>query len=224
MSIRARAYAPGVEVRPVATDSIAEAADALTRAMMDDPETAYLIPDPVERLRVHRLLFEDTIERALELGRVDACGDPILGVSIWLRRPAVTDPVDATAAPRRTHDPAALLGPQAMARAERFAAVMRDLREQARPDRHAYLDSLGVLREHRRQGIASRLLDVGHAWADALGLPCALDTLTDENVAFYEGRGYRVVARAPVPGSDLRLTAMRRSRLAAAAAPDREER
>lgn len=68
---------------------------------------------------------------------------------------------------------------------------------------------LGVLAAHRRNGIATALLEEGHAWADELGLPVALETDTDENVAFYERRGYVVTAREPLPDSDRDLVAMR---------------
>ena len=66
---------------------------------------------------------------------------------------------------------------------------MHRLRAISRPDAHVYLDMIGVLAAHRRQGIATALLEAGHAWADGLGLPVALDTDTEENVAFYTRRG-----------------------------------
>ena len=69
---------------------------------------------------------------------------------------------------------------------------------------------MAVLPASRRRGIASHLLEAGHAWADAAGLPCALDTETARNVAFYGQRGYRVVAEMPLPSSDLTVAAMRR--------------
>ena len=87
---------------------------------------------------------------------------------------------------------------------------MQRLRAVARPDRHVYLDELAVVAGHRRHGIATALMEAGHGWADDLGLPVALDTDTDENVAFYERRGYEVVAREPLPYTDRDLVAMRR--------------
>jgi ribosomal protein S18 acetylase RimI-like enzyme len=199
-----------VSLAEITPRRVPEAADALARAMLDDAFGQYLVPDPAERLVVQRRLYADTIERAMAEGRVDAWGDPIVGVAVWLRRRALVeaDPTGAPSGPGRR--PPVWVPPEIAARAQVFGAVLRELRELARPDRHAYLDSIGVLPDHRRRGIASRLLDAGHAWADAAGLPCALDTLTDENVAFYERRGYRIVATAPVPGSGLRITAMRR--------------
>ena len=69
---------------------------------------------------------------------------------------------------------------------------------------------IGVLPVHRRQGIATTLMEAGHAWADDLGLPVALDTETEENVAFYARRGYEVTARERSPDSGRELVAMRR--------------
>lgn len=199
-----------MSVRPVTGELIGEAADVLAEAMLDDLAAEYLVPDPVERLEFHRLLFRSSIERALDSGRVDAWGDPIVGVAIWLRRPPVTESLAAPARSTVPPEASRRLGPDGTSRAERFRATMRRLRELARPDGHAYLDSVGVLRAHRRRGIATALLEAGHHWADAAGIPCALDTLTDANIAFYRKRGYRVVAEAAVPDSDLVLTAMRR--------------
>ena len=89
---------------------------------------------------------------------------------------------------------------------------MQRLRAIARPDRHIYLDELGVLPDYRRRGIATALMEAGHRWAGARGLAVALDTDTDENVAFYERRGYEVTAREPLPDANCELVAMRRQR------------
>ncbi len=55
-----------------------------------------------------------------------------------------------------------------------------------------------------------RRAEGGDGWADDLGLPVALDTDTDENVAFYERRGYEVIARKRLADTDQDLVAMRR--------------
>ena len=68
-----------------------------------------------------------------------------------------------------------------------------------------------MLPHHRRQGIATQLLEAGFAWADERGLPLSLDTLDPNNVTFYEKRGFEVLATEPVSGSDLTVASMRRS-------------
>ena len=103
-----------------------------------------------------------------------------------------------------------LIPEHAAERIEEAGRLIRLMRKRARPDRHIYLDSIGVLPEHRGRGIATSLLEIGFAWADARGLPISLDTLDDGNVAFYQRRGFEVVATEPVVGSDLTVTSMRR--------------
>jgi GNAT superfamily N-acetyltransferase len=95
-------------------------------------------------------------------------------------------------------------------RVAQFRAALQQLREQARPGAHAYLDAIGVLARHRGGGIATQLLSAGHAWADAAGLQCYLDTCSDANIALYRGRGYEVVTSIPLADSGVRITAMRR--------------
>jgi ribosomal protein S18 acetylase RimI-like enzyme len=183
----------------------AEAVDILLAVFPDFPGSNTL--DPAEERRVARLLHARTVDSGFAAGRVDVRGDPPVGVAVWLRRPALAEP-EPHRPPRASLGdviPAEVIGPL-----RRFEAAMKRLRAVSRPDRHVYLDMLGVLRAHRRQGIATSLLDAGHAWADGLGLPVALDTDTDANVAFYQRRGYEVVARARLPGSDHDLVAMRR--------------
>ncbi|MEX1297043.1 MAG: GNAT family N-acetyltransferase [Candidatus Limnocylindrales bacterium] len=189
-------------------DQVVEAADTLARAMADEPFSRWLLPDPDEFRAVHRELYAALIRLALDEGRVDTWGEPIVGVAVWLVRPPISEIAAPTArAKRRLPD---VFPAHATERVERYSAVIRRLRERVRPQRHAYLDTMAVLPEHRRRGIASRLLEAGHAWADAAGLPCALDTETVRNTAFYERRGYRTVARLQVPGSDLTVSGMRR--------------
>jgi len=165
--------------------------------------------DPADERRIARLLHERTVESGLAIGRVDVCGDPPLGVAVWLRRPALGEPE-----PPRPPRPSLrdVLPAEVIEALARFEAAMQRLRAIARPDRHVYLDEIGVLVAHRRQGIATALMEAGHRWADDLGLPIALDTDTDENVAFYERRGYEVMARERLPDTDRDLVAMRRRR------------
>jgi GNAT superfamily N-acetyltransferase len=191
-------------------DKVAEAADALARAMVDEPFSRWLLPDPNEFLSVHRELYAALLRLALDEGHVDMIGEPVVGVAVWLVRPPIATTGTAAAAVRAKRQLPDVFPAYATDRVERYSAVIRRLRELARPDRHAYLDTMAVLPEHRRHGIASRLLEAGHEWADAARLPCALDTETAQNVAFYRRRGYQVVAELPVPDTELTISAMRR--------------
>jgi GNAT superfamily N-acetyltransferase len=190
-------------------DRADEAAEVLARAFAGhDPLRTYLAPDPTDGQRVNAVMFRLSIAAGLADGRVDVWGDPIIGVAVWLPRPAIGDAsLSPTAPVPGVYDD---FGPDIVERIGRVREVMQRLRARARPDRHVYLDEVGVVPERQRQGIATALLDAGHDWADGLGLPCALDADVDANVAFYRGRGYEVIARERVPESELTITAMRR--------------
>ena len=192
----------------VTPDRVVEAANALARGMLDEPAGRWLVPDEQEFLVTFRQTYAHLIRLALEEGRVDGWGDPLAGVAVWLRRPALAGAVSPRT-PGATQRPTGFPA-HALVRVQRYAAITRQLRERVRPDEHAYLDSIAVLPAHRGHGIASRLLEAGHAWADGLRLPCALETATARNVAFYRRRGYEVRATAPLPDCDLRISALRR--------------
>ncbi len=193
----------------IAHHRVPEAADALARAMLDEPSGRWLLPDEQEFLVAFRQLYADLIGLALDEGRVDAWGDPFVGMAVWLRRPALTDQPPPSAG-RTASRSGGIFPAHAMDRVERFTAVIRQLHAEARPDEHAYLDTIAVLPTHRGRGIASCLLEVGHAWADEIGLPCALETATARNVRFYRHHGYAIRAESPLPGSGLHFTSMRR--------------
>jgi GNAT superfamily N-acetyltransferase len=197
-------------------DRAAEAVDVLLQVFPDFPGSTAL--DPAEERRIARLLHQRTVESGLAIGRVEVWGDPPVGVAVWLRRPTFgePDPQRPTQPSLRDMLPAEVIGPL-----ERFDATMQRLRAIARPDKHVYLDLLGVLPAHRRHGIATALIHAGHAWADDLGLPVALDTDTDENVTFYERRGYVVTGRERLPEGDRDLVAMRWSGSAGPTGPPR---
>lgn len=193
-----------MSVRSLSPNRAAEAVEVLLEVFPDFPGSSALVP--AEARRIARLLLERTVESGLAIGRVDVWGDPPVGVAVWLRRPALDEqgPPGPSRPSLRNVLPAEVVD-----RLERFEAVMQRLRAEARPDRHMYLDEIGVLSAYRRRGIATALLEAGHAWAHQLGLPVALDTDTDENVAFYRHRGYEVIARRRLPDSDQELVAMR---------------
>jgi GNAT superfamily N-acetyltransferase len=182
-----------------------DAVEVLLEVFSDFPGSDRL--GAVEERRIARLLNERTLESGLAIGRVDVSGDPPVGVAVWLRRAAIDAPEPSRPTRPRLRD---LLPPDVVDALERFDATMQRLRALSRPDAHVYLDTIGVLPAHRRQGIATALMDAGHAWADDLGLPVALDTDTEENVTFYMRRGYEVTARERLPDSGRELVAMRR--------------
>jgi len=194
-----------VSVWRLSPERAAEAVEVLLEVFPNFPGSNRLSAG--EERRIARFIHERTVESGLAIGWIDAWGDPLVGLAVWLRRPALGEPEPPRPPRQRLRD---LLPPDVANALERFDATMQRLRVLSRPDAHVYLDMIGVLPVHRRQGIATALMEAGHAWADDLGLPVALDTDTEENVAFYRRRGYEVKAREQLPESGRELVAMRR--------------
>jgi len=194
-----------VSVWQLPPDRAAEAIDLLLEVFPDFPGSSAL--DLADERRMARLLHERTIESGLANGRVDVWGDPPVGIAVWIRRPALGEPRPPPPPQPGIRD---RLPAEVVESLSRFDVTVQRLRAISRPDQHVYLDMIGVLPAHRSRGIATALLEAGHAWADELGLPTALDTDSEENVAFYRRRGYVVMGRERIPELDWEVIAMRR--------------
>ncbi len=191
----------------ITADRIPEAAATLSRAMLDEPGGRWLLPDEDEFLAFHEQIYLAIMTRAMDVGRVDGWGDPLVAVALYLERPPIDEPSppDAPDSPQLPPIPE-----HAVPRIQEADRLIQLMRRRARPDRHVYLDSIGVLPTHRRRGIATALLEGVVAWADDKGLPVSLDTLDPGNVAFYGRLGFEIVATETVADSGLTVTSMRR--------------
>ena len=157
-----------------------------------EPWGAWALPD--ERTREQRLremVAKDIRDRFLALGRAATIDG--LSVSLWC--PPDSHPSAAAFGPRRDDDAYELFGE----RLEALRAGDALLRTLVPEGDHWYLDTLATEPERMGEGLGGRLLDHDLAQLDAEGQTAALDTHTPENVAFYERRGFRVVASSEVP-------------------------
>jgi predicted N-acetyltransferase YhbS len=187
---------------------IGEAIHVLGPALVDDPLTCYLFPDPARRLA----LFETTLIAHLTYGclygevHITAAKD---GVAIWLT-PGQTD--------------------QSVWRLLRAGTVFLPLRfnwqtnrrllhyincadaQHARhaPDQHWYLYFLGVVPARQGQGVGGRLLREVLPRADAQHVACYLETSAERNVGYYQKYGFKVMSEAVLPNNGPRLWFMRR--------------
>ena len=65
---------------------------------------------------------------------------------------------------------------------------------------HWYLMAIGTRPERQGQGLGGALVEVGTSRADEAGLPCYLETGTQENIGFYSKRGFEIIGQTPVHG------------------------
>ncbi len=78
------------------------------------------------------------------------------------------------------------------------------------PEKHWFLQLLGVAPEHQGKGHASRLLRPMLERLDEEGLPAYLETTNPVNVPRYEHFGFEVVREGMMPGTPIRFWCMLR--------------
>jgi ribosomal protein S18 acetylase RimI-like enzyme len=135
---------------------------------------------------------------------------PLLGCSRWLPpgKPKVhVGPAlrAAVATPLRVRE--------ATSRFLAYGRAVDNLRRRAVPGPHWYLAGIGVEPDSWRQGIGSALLAPGIEAAARDGIPCALLTNSEQNVAFYRRHGFEVVLEDETPPEGPHAWMMARSPL-----------
>ncbi len=201
-----------VETVTLGREGTAGAADALARAFAGDAAYVDLVPAAARRLDVLRPMFGAVVCYAYTFGVVTTTAE-IEGAACWIA------PGKAALTPWRTIRTGIRMGPMAVDLVLRMAGLGRDARRRFRggeahvdrvharlmPRPHWYLWALGVRPEAQRRGIGGALLRPILARADVEGVPCYLETQTEDNVRFYERRGFDVVAADELPGQRVSL-------------------
>ena len=197
------------ELIPVTRTSIRPASETLERAFQNDPMMIHLIPDSAKRPCLSARSYRCLLWYGLSYGEVQATSAKLEGVAIWLPPEAAhtsllrmlrvglfTLPLTA--------------GPRLFVRFLAYYQHLDHLRQEHTPFRHWYLQLLGVDPEHQGRGHATDLLNPMLARLDGERLPCCLDTMNSDNVAFYQRFGFRVAAKSVVPKTEIGLWLMTR--------------
>lgn len=197
--MKARGYYARMDrvIRPAVRGDLGPAAGVFARAFADDPLYVSILPDEgVRRRRLPRLFAAQL--RAAQLGadQVDVMvsGKQMLGCAVWsapgARRPSAGQQLAVlTAFPL-------ILGPRLGMAMRSFNALGR-----ARPHQpHWYLSTIGVDPPAQRTGVARGLLAPRLARCDQDGVPAALVTGEESNVAYYKSLGFAVTGQIKIPG------------------------
>lgn len=186
----------------------APAADLFTRSFQDDPAYTHIFPDPQERSRALRRVFDGVLTVALRYGQVDTTTG-LHGVACW----TLPGQHEVTLW-RSLRTGFALQRPVfgfSSAARQRFMDVIgyiEKTHKQVMTRPHWYLWALGVDPPYQGQGVGSRLLQPVLAQADAARAPCYLETQTERNVAFYRRHGFAVATAEQVPHQDIMVWTM----------------
>ncbi len=180
----------------------ARAAEALTRAFMEDPMWSIVLPDEATRADAFRPMWAALIGFSRVYGEVYTTSEAE-GAACWiapdntkmtlwkmmrtgmgLARSMMSLPKDAR---------------------NRFLGMMRFIDKhhgELMPGSHWYLWALGVSPGRQGRGIGAHLLTPVLQRASDEGVPCYLETQTERNVAFYRKLGFEVLLeeREPVGG------------------------
>jgi ribosomal protein S18 acetylase RimI-like enzyme len=186
-----------MDVRACRREDRRAATAVLVEALRDDPGWVHIVPEPGQRRRALRALVDVAVADAGVHARVAVQDGEVVGAAVW--QPPGRYPMSTwrqlRSLPRML--PLARLGARARA-VQRFGGALDGLFP-AHPVR--YLQILGVAPAAQGRGAGSRLMAEGCATADRAGEAIYLETGKPANVAYYEARGFTVLADGPVfPG------------------------
>jgi len=165
------------------------ALDTLVAAFAHDPVAVYLFPDPEQRRRGMRCLFEVGFKFAQRYGHVDVTPDQA-AVAVWVR-PEFSGPGWWRLARSGILGLALKLGWRSTGRMLRYKEFLDAVRLQALPAPHWLLFSIGVRPDQQGRGLGAALLAHGRQRMTA-GQTGYLETANPDNLAFYRQNGFQV--------------------------------
>lgn len=174
--------ADAARIRSLRTEDVEPLAIALAESFLRQDMVLWVFPEPRRRDEVLVAMFRSRLSAALvDAETVADVADDLSGGAIW-KSPQV--PLDDNPPPDAR--------PEVV---EAFRAIYA-----ARPEAPFwYLHGIGARVEHR--GIGSALMTVGLRRCDATGVPSALWTGDERNLAFYRKHGYRELQRFDFQGA-----------------------
>jgi ribosomal protein S18 acetylase RimI-like enzyme len=92
------------------------------------------------------------------------------------------------------------MGPTAYRELTRVSDRIDHMRDRVAPQRYLYLSSLGVVPEHRREGLARALVLPRLQQAADEGLSTVVETNSEGALAFYQSVGFTVLAQFNISG------------------------
>lgn len=190
-------------VTPLRDSDRDDAAAALSRAFFDDPLQSFVLPDPNERERLSPAFFNCVLRHGQLFGEVYGTHEA-RAAAVWLPLPRSAKDAAKSARGPLSELPA-VIGDAAMQRSDQIMKFLDEFHKRDAPGSHWYLGVIGVDPGMQGNGIGRSLVEHVVARADAVRLPCYLETAQPANVQFYINRGFEVKVETVEPESGLRL-------------------
>ncbi len=187
-----------------------QAAHVIAQAFEDDPLCSFMLPRKSTRTKTLFKFFRALGEVSIKNNRGYGVGDPLQGVAYW--KSPNQDSLSISVRSLGKFLPLLFtLYPIGLVRARAVLSRIDTLHAKHAAGPHFYLDNLGVLPSARGKGVAAKLIRPFLDRADTQGSLVYTDTVTPQNVAFYEHFGFQSVEESPVRGTGLTVFALRRA-------------
>jgi len=188
---------------------IRPAAEVLVKAFRDYPILRHFFPDVRERDEVASYFFQVALNYGVHNREAYAASPDMEGIAIWVH----SDKLPMTfCRVLRSVPLSVILGfvRKGAGRMKRSSDYMDARHEHLAPDKHWYLQVIGVGPEFQGKGYAGRLIRPMLARIDREKLPCYLETLDERNIVIYERFGFEIIEKSTIPGTSLTNWAMLR--------------
>ncbi|MBI5297263.1 MAG: GNAT family N-acetyltransferase [Chloroflexi bacterium] len=194
-------------VTNLSREQVRDLAGMFARAFQQDPLFVHALPEEHTRSPRLKKLFALNIRYGLLFGEVYHAAQQ--GLAIWLP-PGHTKVTSLRALLAGMGRVPFEVGLRAVLRLGRLNTLSERLHERLAGEPHWYLFQLGVDPARQGGGLGGLLLSPVLARADAMSMPCYLETNNPRAVRFYQKLGFQVAAEGRNAALNLSYWAMRR--------------
>jgi len=193
-------------VVPLDVSQVDSLGTVLSRALQNEPNFKYLVPDEQERSTILPWFFRAVAIRACHVYGQIYTTPTIEGGALWIS-PGQIEAFDQMVRREMLAMPFKL-GWASFRRCATLAARVEAVHKRLARGPHWYLMAQGVKPTDHERVIRTALLEPVLSQADSYGLPCYLETFDERNLPFYEACGFRVQGAGQIPGGGPNFWAM----------------
>jgi GNAT superfamily N-acetyltransferase len=171
-------------------------ATVLTRALYDEPQFLYLIPDEQARLRVLANFFRSAIRDSQQNGETFTTRE-VDGGALWLR--PGNGALLASVLRRGFESLPVQWRWETLTRCMKLGTCVDQVHQRLIREPHWYLLAFGVEPSRQAERLRRALMERLLVRADLERLPCYLETFNEEMLPFYGRLGFRIEAGGRIP-------------------------